>query len=39
MKTPAYYAEQLRQRFSLRPTTAIVLGSGFAPFGEELENR
>lgn len=39
MKTPVYYAEQLRQRFSLRPTTAIVLGSGFAPFGEELENR
>lgn len=39
MKTPAYYADLLRQRFTLRPTIAIVLGSGFAPFGEELEER
>lgn len=36
MKSPEYYAQCLRERFSLRPTTAIVLGSGFAPFGESL---
>ena len=38
MKSPAYYADLLRRRFTLRPTTAIVLGSGFAPFGETLES-
>ena len=37
MKSPAYYADFLRRRFTLRPTTAIVLGSGFAPFGETLD--
>ena len=39
MKTPDFYAQRLKEKFTLRPTTAIVLGSGFAPFGDQLERR
>ena len=39
MKTPDFYAQRLKEKVILRPTTAIVLGSGFAPFGDQLEHR